>query len=185
MALLGGSHTKYPQSIEEALQSRLSKKWQEAAYSEFQSLTENNTWELVELPSGRKPVGCRWTFKTKRGSNGTVERYKAQLVTKGYTQKYGEDYDETFSPVVWYSSICTMLAFAVQNGMIIHQMNVVTAFLSGVLDEEIYMEQPPGYAKESGKHLVCKLKKYLYGLKQSDYCIYSIHGVWELQTVYS
>ena len=170
MALLGGSQTEDPQSIEEALRSRLSKKWQEAADSEFQSLTENNTWELVELPSGRKPVGCKWIFKTKCGSNGTVERYKARLVAKGYTQKYGEDYNETFSPVVRYSSIRAMLAFAVQNGMIIHQMDVVTAILNGVLDEEIYMEQPPGYVKESEEHLVFKLKRSLYGLKQSSHC---------------
>ena len=82
------------------------------------------TWELVELPSGRKPVGCRWVFKTKRGSDGKVERYKARLVAKGYTQKFGEEHDETFSPVVRYSSVRALLAFAVKNGMMIHQMDI-------------------------------------------------------------
>ena len=164
IAFLGGEE---PQSIKEALDSKLSKKWKEAADSEYQSLMENGTWELVELPSGRKPIGCRWVFKTKRGSDGKVERYKARLVGKGYTQKFGEDYDETFSPVVRYSSVRALLAFAVQNGMIIHQMDVVTAFLNGMLEEEIYMEQPPGYTKGGEKNLVCKLKRSLYGLKQS------------------
>ena len=78
---------------------------EEAADSEYKSLIENGTWKLVELPSGRKPVGCKWTFKTKHGSDGKVEHYKAQLVAKGYTQKHGEDYNETFSPVVRYSSV--------------------------------------------------------------------------------
>ena len=126
---------------------------------------ENETWKLVKLPTGRKPVGCKWIFKTKRTSEGKVGRYKARLVAKGYTQKPGEDYDETFSPVVRYSSIRTLLAFAIQNGMIIHQMDVVTAFLNGTLDEDIYMEQPPGYIKKEEEHLACKLKRSLYGLK--------------------
>ena len=91
-------------------------------------------------------------------------------MAKGYTQKPGEDYDETFSPVVRYSSIRTLLAFAIQHGMIIHQKDVVTAFLNGILDEDIYMEQPPGYIKKGEEHLVCKLKRSLYGLKQSSRC---------------
>ena len=91
-------------------------------------------------------------------------------MAKGYTQKSGEDCDETFSPVVKYSSIRALLAFAVQNNMMIHQMDVVTAFLNGSLSEEIYMEQPPGYIKEGEENLVCKLKRSLYGLKQSFRC---------------
>ena len=91
-------------------------------------------------------------------------------MAKGYTQKFGEDYDETFSPVVRYLSVRALLAFAVQNGMMIHQLDVVTAFLNGTLEEEIYMEQPPGYTKGGEKNLVCKLKRSLYGLKQSSRC---------------
>ena len=119
---------------------------------------ENHTWDLVELPQGRKPIGCKWIFKEKRGKDGSIMRYKAHLVAKGYTQKYGVDYDETFSPVVRFSSIRAILAFAVQNDMLIHQMNVVIAFLSGHLKKEIFMEQPPGYVKVGKENLVCKLK---------------------------
>ncbi len=106
-------------------------------------------------------------FRVKHGSDGRVERFKGRLVAKGYAQKYGINYDETFSPVVRFSSIRALLALAVQNDMLIHQMDVVTAFLNGNLDEEIYMQQPDGYIKPGEEHLVCKLKKSLYGLKQS------------------
>ena len=166
-AFLDEVQIEEPKGIEEALKDQ---EWKEAADSEYQSLMENETWKLVKLPTGRKPVGCKWLFKTKRTSEGKVERYKARLVAKGYTQKPGEYYDETFSPVVRYSSIRTLLAFAIQNGMIIHQMDVVTAFLNGTLDEDLYMEQPPGYIKKGEEHLVCKLKRSLYGLKQSSRC---------------
>ena len=144
-AFLDEVQIEEPKSIEEALKDQ---EWKEAADSEYQLLMENETWKLVKLPTGRKPIGCKWIFKTKRTSEGKVEHYQARLVAKGYTQKPGEDYDETFSPVVRYSSILTLLAFAIQNGMIIHQMDVVTAFLNGTLDEDIYMEQPPGYIKK-------------------------------------
>ena len=101
-----------PKCIEEALKS---KEWKEAADSEYQSLMDNGTWNLVKLPDGRKPVGCKWIFKTKCTSEGKIEHYKARLVAKGYTQKPGEDYDQTFSPVARYSCIRALLAFAVQN----------------------------------------------------------------------
>ena len=102
-------------------------------------------------------------FKVKHRSDGRVECFKGRLVAKGYAQRYGIDYDETFAPVVLYSSIRALLAFAVQN---VHQMDVVTTFPNGKLDEEIYMQQPDGYVVTENKHLVCKLK-ILYGLKQS------------------
>ena len=109
-------------------------------------------------------------FKVKHASDGTVERFKGRLVAKGYAQKYGSDYFETFSPVVRYTSVRALLAFAVQNDMIIHQMDVVTAFLNGKLSEDIYMQQPEGYVQPGFEHLVCKLKKSLYGLRQAPRC---------------
>ena len=166
-AFLDEVQVEEPKSIDEALKDQ---EWKEAADSEYQSLMENETWKLVKLPTGRKPVGYKWIFKTKCTSDGKVERYKARLVAKGYTQNPGEDYEETYSPVIRYSSIRAPLAFAVQNGVIVHQMDVVTAFQNGTLDEEIYMEQPPGYIKKGEEHVVCKLRRSLYGLKQSSRC---------------
>ena len=109
-------------------------------------------------------------FNLKHDVEGRVERFKARLVAKGYAQKYGIDYDEIFSPVVRFSSIRLLLAFAVQRDFLIHQMDVETAFLNGKLDEEIYMQQPEGYVKPGEEHLACKLEKSLYGLKQSSRC---------------
>ena len=159
-----------PITLKEALVSPNAKEWQEAADLEYESLLENETWDLVDLPRERKAVGSRWVFRVKHHSDGGVERYKCRLVAKGYSQLYGADYDETFSPVVRFSSILTLLSFAIQNNLHVHQMDVVTAFLNGQLEEEIYMEQPEGYIKPGQEHLVCKLKKSIYGLKQSPRC---------------
>jgi len=159
-----------PSTIDEALASDHATEWRQAADLEYKSLISNNTWELVELPAGHKPIGCKWVFKVKYRSDGEVEHFKGRLVAKGYAQMYGIDYDETFAPVVRFSSIRTLLAFAVQNSLLIHQMDVVTAFLNGNLSEEIYMQQPDGYIQVGNEHLVCKLKKSLYGLEQLPRC---------------
>ena len=159
-----------PQTMDEAQSGEHSDEWKQAADSEYDSLLQNETWDLVPLPSGRKPIGSRWVFKVKYGANGEVERFKARLVAKGYAQRPGIDYDETFSPVVKFQSIRTLLAFAIQNDMLLHQMEVVTAFLNGTLEEDIYLEQPDGYVEQGKEDLVCKLRKSLYGLKQSSRC---------------
>ena len=141
-----------------------------AADAEYNSLIENDTWDLVELPKERKCIGSKWVFKVKRDRDGKISRFKARLVAKGYAQNYGVDYDETFSPVVKFQSIRILLALAAQHDLLLHQMDVVTAFLNGHLEEDIYMEQPDGYTQHGQEHLVCKLKRSLYGLKQSSRC---------------
>ena len=135
-----------PKTMEEALSSDAADEWKAAADSEYSSLQENQTWELVKLPPNREAVPCKWVFKVKYRENGDIERFKARLVAKGYVQKHGVDYDETFSPVVRFSSIRILLSFALQHNLHIHQMDVVTAFLHGKLEEEIYMTQPCGYS---------------------------------------
>ena len=130
-------------------------------------MDHNEVWDVVELPEGCKRVGCKWVFKTKRNSNGNVERYKARLVAKGFTQKDGVDYKETFSPVSKKDSFRIIMAMVAHYDLELHQMDVKTAFLNGNLDEEVYMDQPEGFSVEGKEHMVCKLKKSIYGLKQA------------------
>ena len=135
---------------------------------EINSMHMNGVWDLVELPHGCKPVGCKWVFKTKRDSNGKVERYKARLVVKGYSQREGIDFKETFSPVSTKDSFRVIMAIVAHFDLELHQMDVKTAFLNGDLDEEVYMEQPTGFVEAGKEDLVCKLNKSIYGLKQAS-----------------
>ena len=157
-----------PKNLSEALQRQDSKFWIEATESEYNSLIENKVWELTKLPDGRKPVGCKWVFKKKINPDGSIQKYKARLVAQGFSQVYGEDYDEVFAPVARFESVRAIVSQAVKKGMHIHQMDVTAAFLNGDLQEEIYMKQPEGF--EGEKDLVCRLKRSLYGLKQSPKC---------------
>jgi hypothetical protein len=115
---------------------------------------------------GRKPISFKWVFKIKQGANGELERYKARLVARGFTQTYGVDYNETFALVAKFTSIRCIFALATLEDMEIHQMDMKIAFLNDEFEEEIYMEQPQGFVHEGGEHLVCKFHKSLYGLKQ-------------------
>lgn len=159
-----------PVSIEEATTCPDSSKWMQAMETEMRSLKDNDVWELVDLPASRKIVGSKWVYKVKTGADGSTERYKARLVAQGFTQSYGTDYDETFCPVVRQESLRVLIALSVQYGLKLHQVDVTTAFLNGNLEEEIYMKQPKGFVTEGKEHLVCKLKKSIYGLKQSPRC---------------
>ena len=156
-----------PQTYKEAITSPEALSWKEAINSEVESILQNHTWELVDIPPGSKPIGCKWIFKRKLKADGSVDKYKVRLVAKGYTQKEGIDYFDTYSPVSRITSIRTLIAIASLNNMEIHQMDVKTAFLNGELDEEIYMEQPEGFVVQGQENKVCKLVKSLYGLKQA------------------
>lgn len=157
-----------PEDFDDAVRSEQANHWRKAMDCEMNSLQNNKTWKLVELPRGAQVLKNRWVFKIKQKADGTTDKYKARLVVKGFTQKPGIDYFETFSPVVKFTSIRTVLAVAVAERMNLAQFDVETAFLNGNLDEDIYMTQPQGYEDGSGK--VCKLNKALYGLKQSARC---------------
>ncbi|MCO5576616.1 hypothetical protein L7F22_030431 [Adiantum nelumboides] len=113
-------------------------KWQEAINEEMDTLYGNETWQLVPLPKGKKPIGCRWVYKVKHNSDGSVSRYKARLVAKGYAQTYGIDYEETFAHVAKMATIRAVTAVAAAKGWILHQMDVKIAFLHGDLQEEVY-----------------------------------------------
>ena len=156
-----------PQTYKEAVASPEAPLWKEAINSEVESILQNHTWELVDLPPGNKLIGYKWIFKRKFKTDGSIDKYKARLVAKGYRQKEGLDYFDTYSPVSRITSIRMLIAIASLYSMEIHQMDVKTAFLNGELDEEIYMEQPEGFVVEGKETKVCKLVKSLYGLKQA------------------
>jgi hypothetical protein len=156
-----------PSSISEAYASPDADYWKEAVRSEMDSILANGTWEITDRPYGCKPVGCKWVFKKKLRPDGTIEKYKARLVAKGYTQKEGEDFFDTYSPVARLTTIRVLLSLAASHGLLVHQMDVKTAFLNGELEEEIYMDQPDGFVVNGQEGKVCKLLKSLYGLKQA------------------
>jgi len=138
-----------------------------AVFEEMNALRKNGTWEIVELPRGKKVVGCKWVFTIKSKVDRSVERYKARLVAKGFTQTYGIDYQETFALVAKINSIRVLLSLAVNSNWPLHQLGVKNAFLNGDLEEEVFMSLPPGFEESFGAGKVCKLKKFLYRLKQS------------------
>lgn len=168
--LAASDATSDPTTLKEALNGPLAEKWKTAMESELGSLTENEVWSLTNLPPGKNTVGSKWVFKRKLGADGSVTRFKARLVARGFSQQQGRDYDETFSPVVRGESIRALLALATREDMVLHQMDVQTAFLNGTLDEEVYMQQPEGYEEEGREQQVCRLHKSIYGLKQSPRC---------------
>ena len=157
-----------PASYKEAMLSTDCENWKIAMKEEYDSLMKNHTWELVERPKNQRLIGCKWIFKTKPEIPGIEKgRYKAMLVAKGFSQKEGVDYNEIFSPVVKHTSIRVILALVASYNLELDQMDVKTAFLHGLLDEEIFMKQPEGYEVTGKENMVCLLKKSLYGLKQS------------------
>ena len=166
-ALMTELHIAEPSTYRAAVQSEHGPLWQQAMDKEYQSLMKCNTWDLTPLPKGRKAIGNKWVFKLKFKSSGEVERFKARMCAQGFGQVEGIDYDETFAPVAKFTSIRTVLAIAAEMDLDLTQMDVDTAFLYGVLEDEIYMVQPEGFIKPGSEHLVCKLKRGLYGLKQS------------------
>ena len=134
---------------------------------EIVALEHNNTWTLTHLPLGKFAIGCKWVYRIKYHVDGTIERYKACLVAKGFTQQHGLDYSETFSLVAKSFSVRIVLSLTAVKGWFLHQMDVNNAFLHGDLLEDVYMSLPPGFHSK-GENLVCKLNKSLYGLKQAS-----------------
>jgi hypothetical protein len=141
--------------------------WQDAMTEEYQSIMKNDVWDIVPRPKGKSVVTSKWIYKIKHAADGSVEKYKARFVARGFSQVEGIDYEETFSPVARYTSIRTIISLAASMGWRLHQMDVKTTFLNGEIEEEVYIEQPDGFVIHEKESHVCRLKKALYGLKQA------------------
>jgi hypothetical protein len=139
--------------------------WVNSMHEELENFERNQVWELVDPPPGCKPIGTKWVWKNKEGEKGEVVRNNSRLVARGFNQKEGIYYEETFALVARLEAIRILLAFSVAKGFKLHQMDVKSAFLNGVLEEEVYVRQPPGFESEKYPHQVYKLRKALYGLK--------------------
>lgn len=157
-----------PKNYQEAIVSSESGEWQKAMKEEITALQENDTFEYTTLPDGKNLIGGKWVYAVKLGPSGE-EKFKARYVAKGYSQIQGVDYSETFSPTARFTSIRMLMQIAVQDDLLVHQMDVKSAYLNAPIDCDLYVEQPEGFQvkNEQGEKLVCKLKKSLYGLKQS------------------
>jgi histone deacetylase 1/2 len=129
--------TSEPKNLQIALSD---KNWKEAMNDEYKALVDNKTWHLVPYKKGKNLIDCKWVYRIKRKADGTIDRYKARLVAKGFKQRYGIDYEETFSPVVKSATIRLALAISVSRGWSLRQLDVKHAFLHGVLEEEVYMK---------------------------------------------
>jgi len=134
---------------------------------ELEALSSNQTWILVPLPSGKKVIGCRWIYKIKHKSDGTIDRYKAHLVAKGYTQLEGLDFLDTFAPVAKLTTLRLLLVLVASHNWDLKQLDVNNVFLHGDLLEEVYMNQPPGVVVPN-PHFACKVQRSLYGLRQAS-----------------
>lgn len=153
-----------PATFEEAIRNE---EWMNAMEEELNSIERNHTWDLVSLPPGKKAIPVKWVFKIKLKPDGSIAKYKARLVAKGFLQQAGIDFGEVFAPVARLETIRLITAIASQRKWSLHQMDVKSAFLNGPLDEEVYVQQPPGFTIKRERLKVYKLNKALYGLRQA------------------
>jgi hypothetical protein len=170
LAMVSNIRESEPSTFEEAAGQQV---WKDAMMEEYSSIMKNDVWEVVPRPEGKSVVTSRWLYKIKYVVDGSIEKFKARFVARGFSQVEGVDYDETFAPVARYTSIRAVISIAAEMGWKIHQMDVKTAFLNGLIEEEVYIEQPQGFEVHGRDSHVCRLKKALYGLKQAPRAWYS------------
>jgi transposase InsO family protein len=165
------AHSNEPKSFKEAMGRPEPERsqWYKAAVDEIQALVENGTFELVQLPPGRKAIGSRWVFKVKRNADGSIERHKGRLVAQGFGQRPGFDFTETFAPTPKWAALRAILAIAAIEDLELESVDISSAYLNGELKEEVYMKQPEGF-EERGPNWYWHLLKSLYGLKQAGRC---------------
>ena len=164
-----------PLDFDTAIQS---KGWRDAINSKVNSIIKNNTWDIIDWPTDRKPITAKWLFKIKKDAQGRISKLKARLVARGFQQQEGIDYNDIFAPVVKWSTILTVLALAAKHSWPLHQLDVITTFLNGTINEEIVMEIPPGFPSSDDASKVCRINRTLYGLKQSPRAWYECITSW-------
>lgn len=167
-----------PKTIDEAI---IDEHWVITMQDELNQFTRNEVWELVPKPSNKQVIGTKWVFRNKLDENGIIVRNKARLVVKGYNQEEGIDYEETYAPVARLEAIRLLLAFACLADFKLYQMDVKSSFLNGLIQEEVYVDQPPGFENFEKTNLVFKLKKVLYGLQQAPRAWYERLSKFPLQ----
>ena len=151
-------------------QAAKNSEWKEAMKQEIKSIEENKTWEL---PPGEKIIGLKWIYKLKKDASGKIVKHKARLVAKGYVQEHGVDFDEVYAPVTRLETVRLLLALSAKNNWQVHHLDVKTAFLNGDIQENVYVAQPKGFKIAGQEHLVYKLSKALYGLRQAPRAWYA------------
>jgi hypothetical protein len=139
--------------------------WRSTMEEKIHAIQKNDTWELTTLPPNQKAIGVKWVYKIKRTAEGEISQYKARLVAKGYKKKYGIDYEEVFAPVARLDTVRLLISLAAHHNWKIYQIDVMSAFLNGILEEEVYVQQPEGFIMEEKESKVYRLKNALYGLK--------------------
>lgn len=144
-----------PSSFKESVQQLI---WVDAMVEEYDCIVCNTFWDVVLRPEDKSMVSSCWLYKVKKTADGSVEKHKARFVARGFSQVEGIDYDETFTPIARYSSIRSILALSAQMGWKIHLMDVKTTFLNGMIEEEVYIEQPEGFETFDHESHVCRLK---------------------------
>jgi hypothetical protein len=159
-----------PLTFEEAVKEDV---WAQAMDEEIRCIERNQTWKLVDVPDDKDVISVKWIYKTKQDAEGKVQKYKARLVARGFTQQPGIDFNETFAPVACMDTVRTVLAIVAQYKWPVYQMDVKSTFLNGNLEEEVYVEQPQGYEVPGQEDKVYRLKKALYGLKKALRAWYS------------
>jgi hypothetical protein len=164
MALMFDLIEKEPTCFEESIQK---KEWVDAMMEEYHSIIKNDVWEIVPRPKNKDVVSSKWICTIKHTADESIEKHKARFVARGFSQKEGIDYEDTFSLVAKYTSIRAIIALSTNMKWKLHQMDVKTTFLNGVIEEEVYIEQPQGFEVKDRKTHVCRLKKAMYGLKQA------------------
>jgi transposase InsO family protein len=166
IAFKAGAHNGDPKTFAEAMKRDDAELWYKSACDEIQTHLDNGTWKLAKLPPGRKAIGSRWVFIIKRKADGSIERYRGRVVAKGFAQRPGFDYTETFAPTAKWAALRAIFAIAALEDMELESIDISSAYLNGELEEEVYMEQPEGFHQGAPDDYL-KLLKGMYGLKQS------------------